>query len=84
MRQTSSHSVFRTGCTERRKEATRLIFASFGLLAPRNATTVGVLLLSALSVAASMFLILELADPFDGLIKVSSAPLRYAMAHLGQ
>lgn len=61
-----------------------LIFTSFGLLAPRNPTTLGVLLLSALSVAASMFLILELADPFEGVIKISSAPLRYVTSHLGQ
>ena len=31
MRQTSSHSSARTGCTESRIEVTRLIFASFGL-----------------------------------------------------
>jgi hypothetical protein len=61
-----------------------LIFASFGLLAPRNPTTVGVLLLSSLSVSAAMFLILELAQPLDGVIKVSSGPLRFALSQLGQ
>jgi hypothetical protein len=58
-------------------------FASFGLYAPRNATVVGVLFISAISVAAAVFLILELDGPFDGLIKVSSGPLRYALANLG-
>lgn len=61
-----------------------LIFSSFGLLAPRNATTVGVIFVCALSVAAAVFLILEMAAPFDGLMKISSGPLRYALAHLGR
>jgi hypothetical protein len=34
--------------------------------------------------AAAIFLILEMSSPYDGLIKVSSGPLRYALAHLGQ
>ena len=61
-----------------------IIFASFGLLAPRNATVVAVLFLCALSVAGSIFLILEMDQPFDGLMKVSGAPLRYAVSHLDQ
>jgi hypothetical protein len=59
-------------------------FASFGLYAPRNATVLMVLFVAALSVAAAVFLILELDGPFDGVIKVSSAPLRYALTQLGQ
>jgi hypothetical protein len=61
-----------------------LIFGSFGLFAPRNATVTAVLVVCALSVAASVFLILEMDGPFSGLMKVSSAPFRYALAHLGQ
>jgi hypothetical protein len=61
-----------------------VIFASFGLYAPPNATIVGILLLCALSVAASVFLVLELSQPFGGLLKISAAPLRYALSHLGQ
>ena len=60
------------------------IFWSFGLFAPRNGTVLAVLFLSALSVAASIFLILEMELPFEGIMKVSSAPLHYALAHLGQ
>jgi hypothetical protein len=59
-------------------------FASFGLYAPRNLTVTSVLFVAAVSVAAAVFLILELDGPFDGLIRVSSAPLRYALANLGQ
>jgi len=61
-----------------------IIFASFGLFSPRNATVIAVLLICALSAAGSLFLVLELDAPYEGLIKVSSAPLRNALAHLGQ
>jgi hypothetical protein len=61
-----------------------IIFASFGLFSPRNATVITVLLICALSAAGSLFLIIELDTPYQGLIKVSSAPLRNALAHLGQ
>jgi Protein of unknown function (DUF4239) len=60
-----------------------LIFASFGLFAPRNATAIAVLIISALSVAGSVFVILELNTPFSGLMKVSGEPLRLALAQLG-
>jgi hypothetical protein len=59
-------------------------FTSFGLYAPRNATVVAVLAMAALSVAAAVFLILELDGPLDGIIRISSEPLRYALARLGQ
>ena len=59
-------------------------FASFGVYAPRNATVVSVLFIAALSVAAAVFLLVELDGPFDGLIKVSGDPLRFTLANLGQ
>lgn len=61
-----------------------MIFASFGLFAPANSTVIVALLLCALSVASAIFTILELAEPFGGLIQISSTPLRKALAHLGQ
>ena len=61
-----------------------LLFVSFGLFAPRNAMAVTVLLVGACSISAAIFLVLELNQPLDGLIKVSSAPLRNALQHLGQ
>ncbi|MBV8139822.1 MAG: DUF4239 domain-containing protein [Deltaproteobacteria bacterium] len=60
------------------------LFVSFGLFAPRNATAFFTLLISALSVAGALFLILELDHPFSGLIQISSAPLRNALAVLGR
>lgn len=59
-------------------------FASFGLYAPRNATVLGVLFFAALSVALALFLIVELDGPFEGLIKVSSAPVRFTIENLGK
>jgi hypothetical protein len=61
-----------------------ITFTSFGLFAPRNGTVVGVLVVCALSVAAAVFLVLEMDGPFVGVLKVSSDPLRYAYAHLNQ
>jgi Protein of unknown function (DUF4239) len=59
-------------------------FTSFGLYTPSNASIVAVLFVAAFSVAAAVFLIMELDGPFDGVIKVSSAPLRYALSQVGQ
>jgi hypothetical protein len=61
-----------------------ITFASFGLFAPRNAMVVTVLFVCALSVGSAVFLVLEMDGPFDGLLKVSPDPLRYAHAHLNQ
>ena len=61
-----------------------LTFASFGLSAPRNATVVTVFLMSAFSVAAAVFLIYELDSPFDGVVRISSEPLRNALANVGR
>ena len=61
-----------------------ITFASFGLFAPRNAMVVGVLFVCALSVASALFLVLEMDEPFEGLLKVSGDPLRSAYARLNQ
>jgi membrane-bound ClpP family serine protease len=60
------------------------LFVSFGLFAPRNATVLVVLLVAAMSVAGSIFLIIELNAPFTGVLKISDAPLRYALGQLGK
>jgi hypothetical protein len=60
------------------------IFISFGLFAPRNATVTAALFVSGLSVSGAIFLILEMYAPFSGWIKISSAPLHFALAHLGE
>ena len=59
-----------------------IIFVSFSLFAESNATTIAALSIFALSAAASIFLILELSQPFTGLMTISSEPLRNALAPL--
>ena len=61
-----------------------IVFASFGLFAPPNATVIATLLLCALAVSGAIFLTVEMYTPFKGLMQLSSAPLRNALAHLGQ
>ena len=62
-----------------------IVFTSFGLFAPPNLTVIATLFLCALSVSGAIFLILEMYRPFQGgLMQLSSAPLRNALAHLGQ
>jgi hypothetical protein len=61
-----------------------IIFMSFGLFAPHNVTVSATLLVCALSVSGAIFLILELDRPFERLIRISSAPVQNALAHLGK
>ena len=61
-----------------------LLYTSFGLLAPRNATVITIMLLGALALATALFLIVEMSRPMAGAIKVSSAPMRKALEHLGR
>jgi hypothetical protein len=60
------------------------LHVSFGLFAPRNATVISVLLISALSVSGAIFIILDMTHPLQGVIKVSSGPMRTALEDLGQ
>jgi len=55
-----------------------LIFASFGFLAPRNAVTISTLVVAALLISASVYLILDMDVPFSGPIQISRAPLQRA------
>jgi hypothetical protein len=61
-----------------------LLFLSFGLLAPRNGTVAASLLLSGAAVSCAVLMTLEMYSPYQGLIQVSSAPLRAALTHLGK
>jgi hypothetical protein len=59
-----------------------IIFASFGLFSRLNPTVITALFIFALSPSGAIFLILELGQPFEGLLQISSAPLRNALAPL--
>lgn len=61
-----------------------IIFISFGLFAPRNTTVLASLFVSALSVSCAILLIVDLYQPFGGLIEIPSGPLRTIVAHLGR
>jgi hypothetical protein len=61
-----------------------LLFISFGLFIRPNLTVVLSLLASSLAVCSAIFLILEMFQPYAGLIQVSEAPLRAALAQLGR
>ena len=61
-----------------------LLFMSFGLFVRANVVVVSSLFASALAVCAAIFLILEMYQPYSGLIQVSDAPLRAALAQFGQ
>lgn len=61
-----------------------MLHISFGLFAPRNGTVITVLLISAVSISGAIFIILDMTHPLQGVIKVSSAPMRKALEHLGQ
>ena len=49
-----------------------------------NPTVAVALLVGAVSVACAIFLILELNDPYGGLMRISDAPLLNALAQIGQ
>jgi hypothetical protein len=61
-----------------------VLFLSFGLFAPPNPAVVVTLLVCALSVGGAMFLIVDLDDPFGGLIQISSHSLRNALSQISQ
>jgi hypothetical protein len=59
-----------------------IIFASFSLFSPINPTTFVALCVFALSASGALFLILEMDQPFTGLMQISSGPLRTALGPL--
>jgi hypothetical protein len=59
-----------------------VVFASFGLSAPRNLSSYAMIFLGAVSIASAVFVILDMDGPFGGWFAVSSEPLRSALAHL--
>ena len=59
-----------------------IIFMSFSLFSRLNPTVIVALFVFALSASAAIFLILEMSQPFTGLMQISSVPLRNALAPL--
>ena len=61
-----------------------VIFASFGLFAPRNGSMTAALLVAALALAVPIFMMLEMDQPYGGLVKIPSTSLRVALDQLGR
>ncbi len=61
-----------------------VIFLGFSVLAPPNPTVILALMVSALAVSGAIFLILELDQPFGGVIRISSEPMLNAMHQFAQ
>jgi hypothetical protein len=61
-----------------------VLFASLGLLAPRNTTTSCSLFVCALSMAGAIYLILEMNRPLEGAVRISPAPLHKALSVIGK
>jgi hypothetical protein len=60
------------------------LFLGFGLFSSPNPTVAVALLVGALSVACAIFLILEMNEPYRGLMRISDEPLRDAIAQIDQ
>jgi hypothetical protein len=61
-----------------------VVFASFGLNAPRNVLSYTVIAMGGLAIASAIFVILDMDTPFGGLFSVSSQPMRDALAQLSR
>jgi hypothetical protein len=59
-----------------------LLFASFGLFAPRNLTSAITLTLCALAVAGAVAMFLELEQGLGGVVRISPEPMRQAVQTL--
>ena len=60
-----------------------IIFTSFGLFVRPNRIAIVTFFVGGLSVASAIFLILEMGQPFTGLMQISSEAPRHALAPLG-
>lgn len=59
-----------------------VIFLAFGLGAPRNRLALTALLLCAVSVSSSIFVIADLSRPYRGWMSIPSTDMRGALAHM--
>jgi len=59
-----------------------VLFLGFGLFSRFHTTLVVAMIVGAISVAGAIFLILELNQPYSGLIRLSDAPVRSALASM--
>jgi hypothetical protein len=60
------------------------LFLGFGLFTRNNGTVIAALVVGAVCVSGAIFMILELSTPYRGMMQISDAPLRHALAQIGQ
>jgi hypothetical protein len=60
-----------------------LLFFGYGLMSKANAVSMSAVLIGAVAVASATLLVLDLSNPYSGLFRVSSAPLKQVLAVLG-
>jgi len=58
------------------------IFLSFSMSAKANTTLIIILVVCAFSASSAIYLILELGQPFDGLMQIPNTAFRNALAPL--
>ena len=63
---------------------TTAIFLSFGYTAPYNAAVVSAFFIAAVALAICFGLLVELDIPFEGVLRISSHPMRDALQHMIQ
>jgi hypothetical protein len=61
-----------------------IIFLGFSTLAPPNVTAILALTVSAVAVSGAIFLILELDQPFSGVIRIPSEPMLNALSQFAK
>jgi len=61
-----------------------VIFSTLGLFSPRTGTAYTIIFICALSVATAIFLVLELDQPFEGVLQISDLPVRSALAEISR
>jgi hypothetical protein len=57
-----------------------IIFALFGLVAPRNALSLATIGMCALSLGSVIFVIVDLSGPYDGFFHIPSTAMRTALS----
>lgn len=61
-----------------------ILFASFGLFAPRNGSVVTALGIAAFGLAGAIFMILEVDQPYSGMVRIQPTSLSLALDQLGR
>jgi hypothetical protein len=61
-----------------------ILFASFGLFSSRNITVIIALVLCVVAVSSGIELVIDMTNPFGGIVRLSSTPLRHAVKVLSE